>query len=195
LNPIAGVRRDLDRLGHRWALVGGHAVSVLSQPRFTKDLDLAVAVGTDREAETLLRELQGLDYRVMQVFEHEPTGRLGTARLTLPGTRSAEPELDLLFASSGIEPEVVAAAKLLEIEHGVSVPVVTRGHLIALKTLSADPDRRPQDRTDCLALLKLATPDDIASARSALALITQRGFHRGKNLSHELEGLLHAAGR
>ncbi len=42
---------DLDALRVRWALVGGLAISVRSVPRFTKDLDFAVAVANDSEAE------------------------------------------------------------------------------------------------------------------------------------------------
>lgn len=35
---------DLDALKIQWALVGGLAISVRSIPRFTKDLDFAVAL-------------------------------------------------------------------------------------------------------------------------------------------------------
>jgi hypothetical protein len=37
-----------------WALVGGLAVSVRTEPRFTRDVDLAVAVFDDNEAEALI---------------------------------------------------------------------------------------------------------------------------------------------
>ncbi len=42
----------LGRLGLRWALIGGLAVAVRAEPRFTRDVDLAVAVADDRELET-----------------------------------------------------------------------------------------------------------------------------------------------
>lgn len=44
---------DLDALKVRWALIGGLAISVRSVPRFTKDLDFAVAVAelADRHAD------------------------------------------------------------------------------------------------------------------------------------------------
>jgi Nucleotidyl transferase AbiEii toxin, Type IV TA system len=42
---------DLDALRVRWALIGGLAISVRSAPRFTKDLDFAVAVTNDSEAQ------------------------------------------------------------------------------------------------------------------------------------------------
>lgn len=44
--------------------------------------------------------------------------------------------VDLLFASSGIENEVVASADLLEVLPGLTVPVATTAHLIALKVLA-----------------------------------------------------------
>ena len=49
----------------RWALVGGLAVSVRARPRFTNDLDLAVAVETDQEAESLVYALTMQSYRVL----------------------------------------------------------------------------------------------------------------------------------
>lgn len=43
--------------------------------------------------------------------------------------------MDLLFASSGIEHEIVAAADPLEVLPDLTVPVARTGHLIALKPL------------------------------------------------------------
>jgi hypothetical protein len=53
---------DLNAIGVRWALVGGLAVSARAVPRFTKDLDFAVAVANDTEAEEVVHRLQGRDY-------------------------------------------------------------------------------------------------------------------------------------
>jgi hypothetical protein len=53
----AALRRavaDLNALKARWALVGGLAISVRAVPRFTKDLDFAVAVMGDPEAEDVV---------------------------------------------------------------------------------------------------------------------------------------------
>jgi hypothetical protein len=50
----AALRRaaeDLDRSGRPWALVGGFAVSARAEPRFTRDVDIAVMVDGDRAAE------------------------------------------------------------------------------------------------------------------------------------------------
>lgn len=170
--------------------MGALAVSARAEPRFTRDIDLAVAVAQDADAERLVRELQGRRYRVQAVVEQEATSRLATARL-IPGEEDeAGIVLDLLFASSGIEPEIVIGANSLEISPDLRVPVATTGHLIALKVLARDDQTRPQDRVDLVALLAVATPADVGEARAALALIAERGFHRGKNLLAELDSFL-----
>jgi len=45
---------DLDAIGARWAVIGGLAVAFRAEPRFTKDVDLAVAVTGDEEAEGIV---------------------------------------------------------------------------------------------------------------------------------------------
>lgn len=58
--PEAALRQivtDLGTLGRRFALVGGLAVSVRTEPRLTRDADLAVLVADDRDAEALAAAL------------------------------------------------------------------------------------------------------------------------------------------
>lgn len=43
-----------------WALVGGLAVSVRTEPRFTRDIDFAMAVADDDEAEAIVYSLQAI---------------------------------------------------------------------------------------------------------------------------------------
>jgi hypothetical protein len=62
------------------------------------------------------------------------------------------------------------------------MPVARVGHLIALKLLSQDADRRRQDLIDLDQLKSVADDDDWDLAKRACALIVQRGFHRGRDL-------------
>jgi hypothetical protein len=96
----------------------------------------------------------------------------------------------VIDASSGIEPEVVAAASPVEFVPGLWVPVAQIGHLIALKVLSRNDDIRPQDLVDLRALIVEATPDDLTTARAALNLIAERGYDRGKSLQADFDALL-----
>jgi predicted nucleotidyltransferase len=187
----AALRRivaDLEQVHAKWAIVGGLAVSARAQPRTTRDVDVVVAVGTDAEAENLVRALHACGYRVRAVVEHEAAGRLATARLS--HAEGAALLVDILFASSGIEPEVVDRADRLEILPGLTANVATIGHLLALKVLARDDRTRPQDWDDIRALLAEAGDDDIGQAREALALIEARGYARGRPLRRQLEEIL-----
>ena len=76
--------RDLAACRARVALVGGLAVSARTEPRFTRDVDLAIAIKGDAEAEALVRALIERGYRVFAVAEHETAKRMATARLVGP---------------------------------------------------------------------------------------------------------------
>jgi hypothetical protein len=186
---LRSIALELERIRRAWALVGGLAVSARAEPRFTRDIDLAVAAPRDQDAEALVRGLVGSGYRVLATLEQEAAGRLATVRLETPEEGPGAVVVDLLFASSGVEPEIVQEAEVLEVLPGLRVPVARGGHLLALKVLSVSP-KRPQDLVDILALLREATPADIDQARRTAALIVKRGFGRGRDLVGDLEGHL-----
>lgn len=179
------ILQDLGTIKARCALVGGLAVSARTEPRFTRDVDLAVAVASDAEAEQLVLRLQERGYRTLAVLEQQATGRLATVRLVPPRDAAAHAIVDLLFASSGIEPDLVAGAQSLEVAPGLHVPVARRGHLVAMKLLSRS-DRRPMDSVDLRELLRRIDQPELNLAREAAALIVERGFHRGRDLPAEL---------
>jgi predicted nucleotidyltransferase len=163
-------------------LVGGLAVSVRTEPRFTRDADLVVALESDEEAEALIHHLQQCGYTVVETVEQNAVDRLATARLRPSDAGEMGVLLDLLFASSGIEGEIVAEAEILEVLPELLVPVARIEHLIALKILSRDDRERPQDIIDLRALTKRASSEERARAETALALIESRGFHRERHL-------------
>jgi len=127
---------DLTEAHVSFALVGGLAVSARTEPRFTRDADIAVAVASDAEAEALIRNLRARGYGIGALVEQEVAGRLATVRLTR-SPAPFDPVVDLLFASSGIEPEVVAEADAIELLPKLRICVATTGHLIGLKVLPA----------------------------------------------------------
>lgn len=195
------IRLDLDlrKLGCRWALVGGIAVSARARPRTTQDVDVAIAVSSDQEAERLVATLGSWGYQIQTVIEQSSKGRLATVRLVPPiggaqvtagaGEGAGVPLVDLLFASSGIEPEVVAAAEALTILPGLRPPVATAGHLLALKVLAEQPNR-PQDLSDAMSLIESASFAEIQRAKEAVELIARRGYDRGKDLRAALARVL-----
>lgn len=175
---------DLRALDVDWALIGGLAVAVRAEPRQTRDLDIAVAVQDDGEAEHLFRDLVSRGYRQFQnPLEQEDVGRLATIRLE---SLAAGVVIDVMCASSGVESEIVAAADLVELFDEFSAPVARTGHLLALKALAG----REIDHFDFRNLLAESTERDVALARETVELIERRGYSRAKPLRGELERLL-----
>jgi hypothetical protein len=173
------------------ALVGGVAVGARTEPRFTRDLDVAVAVGSDSQAEAYVLSLRRAGYELAAAIEQVKQTRLSTVRLRRGGKG---PFVDLLFAASGIEDAIVAAAAPIEIVSGLFLAVAQIGHLIAMKLVARDDRLRPLDQADLLALSKAADEIEWARAATAVRLIEQRGFHRGRDLTSMLADWRERAG-
>lgn len=175
---------ELTKSHRAFALVGGLAVSIRAEVRFTRDVDLAVVVRDDADAEALVRELSAVGYRALVVVEHEIAKRLSTARL-------AGPEgvvVDLLFASSGLEREIAMRAEPMNLPDIGTIPVARAEELLAMKILSMR-DARLQDRLDAQRLVETGLVD-IEAVRADLELIRERGFDRGQDLEAKLDSVL-----
>lgn len=177
---------SLQKRRRHFALVGGLAVSVRGEVRFTRDVDLAVAVVDDRDAEALVRDLRDDGFAIAATVEHDTKKRLSTVRLVIRGVK-----VDLLFASCGIEPEIVADATAVDVLSVGSIPVARAEDLLAMKVLSMT-DRRLQDRIDAEKMLRVRSDISLDHVRARLALIKARGFDRDQDLAQKLDGLLNA---
>lgn len=103
-----------------------------------------------------------------------------------PPSREASIPLDILVSACGIEQDIVANSSTIEILPGLSLPVASLGHLIAMKVLSQNSFERLQDRVDLLALLRSANQQDRNMVERSLKEIANRGFSEGRNLVAEL---------
>jgi hypothetical protein len=185
LRSIAAALRVLRR---PFAVVGGMAVAVRGEPRFTRDVDVAVAIASDVEIEGLVFELTARGYRTVALVEHGARNRLSTARLAAPGGMI----VDLIAATCGIEQEIVERALPVALEGAGELPVARAEELLAMKVLSMT-ERRPLDRVDAISLV-LTNPDlDLQVVRANLQLILERGFDRGEKLIDKLDAVLAAA--
>lgn len=186
---LAGAIDLLTRAGFGHALIGGLAVSTHCEPRFTRDVDLVVDAQSDDETEAVVRAFVAGGWQVAALMEQDDMGRIAAVRV-VPASAGLSVVVDLLFASSGLEPELVDRATPIELLPGLTVPISQPGHLIALKLLSRDDRRRPQDAVDLRALLAVADEEQLALARHSLDLIQARGYHRGRSLQAALHDLL-----
>lgn len=180
----------LEEADARYALIGGMAVSVHTQPRATHDVDLAVAAEDDLAAQAVCGHLLRCGFRVAAELDHTKLDRMATMRLVPPGIPFSDDDehpllVDLVFMASGIEPEVVRDAQPMPIAPGLIAPVVPIPHLIAMKTLSAS-EQRLKDLADLQALVVAATDQQIADSRALAQLIMDRNVHSGRDLLAEL---------
>ena len=56
------VREQLNSMNLQFALVGGLAISTRTEPRFTRDIDVAVAIDEDSAAEQIVIDLRSAGY-------------------------------------------------------------------------------------------------------------------------------------
>lgn len=184
---LVRISTDLEQQGVRWALVGAMAMAVRAKVRATTDVDIAISVRPDSAVESLVRTLFSRGYQQFQVLERKTQRQLRGVRLICPGFTSEGGLVDLLSAVCGIEAEITRAAEELEVLEGLTVPVATIGHLLAMKVLAW----RDQDRMDVGLLLDGASPADISQAFEALDLISRRGFDGGADLTARFQEALY----
>lgn len=168
---------ELNLVGANFAVVGGLAASARGEARFTRDIDVVVAISTDEEAEALVFRLTQRGYLVLATVEHDAMHRLATARLK----HQSGVVCDLIFATCGIEREIVDGAQDLELFDANLIPTASAEAVVAMKVLSVT-DQRPRDLGDIQAILR-ANPDlDQALVLTLLGAISSRGFARDQNL-------------
>ncbi|MBS1152456.1 MAG: hypothetical protein H6Q89_4154, partial [Myxococcaceae bacterium] len=134
-----------------FALIGGIALGLRSAPRATLDVDLAVAV-SDAAADRLVHAFQRAGFRIDAVLVNTRDRSLATVRVCEPSTKIL---IDLLISFCGIEREIVRSASI-ESWRDLKLPVVSRGHLIAMKLLA----NRRQDQADLDNLLQALPAKD-----------------------------------
>ena len=179
-NLLAALRKQQTS----FAVVGGLAASARGEARFTRDVDVAVAVNTDAEAEAVVFALKQSGYTLVATVEQERTHRLATARL-----RDRDGVVcDLIFATCGIEREIIDSAEPLELFENLIVPTATAEALLAMKTLSAS-SKRPRDLEDIRAITRESPMFDEALVQAFLLKIESRGYGRGEQLLEKWQQL------
>jgi predicted nucleotidyltransferase len=141
---------DLVHGGVEFVVVGGVAVVLQAQPRFTKDLDICYAsdaANLERLGQVLTdlnARLRGIDETVPFVADARALRQMQILTLT-----TDHGDLDLLVDPSGAPPyaELQADADVVDID-GIDIRVASIEHLTAMKRAAG----RPQDLVDVEAL-------------------------------------------
>ena len=183
-DSLRDLARHLRAIHVDFAVIGGLAASARGEARFTRDIDIAVSVEGDTRAEEILFELGQRGHRVIATVEQELVGRLATAR----SIDARGVVCDLVFATCGVEREVVALAQEIELFPGADLPTASVEALLAMKTLSAVP-ARPRDLGDIQAMVRANPEFDENVVHGLLMTIEARGYARGQVLMKKWEEL------
>jgi hypothetical protein len=126
----------LDRKGIPYMVIGGFAVTVWGEPRFTRDLDITVSVPADELPSTIGRVCSDFTSLVADAPKFVNETRV------LPIMVHATP-VDLIFAALPYEDAAIARAKTILVKT-TAVRVCSPEDLILHKIVSP----RPRDRED-----------------------------------------------
>lgn len=176
----------LDALSVPWALIGGLAVAVRSEPVGLRS-EVQIALPSRASALDVDERLERRGYEVSSRSGHAAAGGPVKTRLRAP-VEGYPVSVSLVFADSGIEPEVITASTRLEVIPGLSAPVARTGHLIALAVSAGG----LVALADLKLLFTYADDEEVGVARQAVQRIMERGPDDGEDLLTDFEHRLAA---
>lgn len=141
LADLAGL---LDAQKIAFAVVGGIAVTLRSEPRFTADVDVVIAVDIDRAV--LL--IDQLDASLFEPLVADPRDLVRTAMLLPLRHCDSDITVDVAIGLSGFERLLIDRATLMQVGL-INVPVATAEDLILMKLLAG----RPRDQDDIASIV------------------------------------------
>lgn len=142
---LSALQRVFDAFDNRGLLIGGAAVSLLSQPRFTADVDALLLASPDEVPKLLEVGKQcGFDPRVS-----DPAAFAKRTRVVLLRHRASGVDVDISLGLLPFEEEAVERGVTFTSEtYSIRIPTVE--DLIIMKAVA----HRPQDLVDIRNLLK-----------------------------------------
>ena len=130
--------RELNAAGVRYLIVGGYAVMVHTEPRYTKDLDLWIEP-VESNADKLFVALAQFGAPTADVRPSDFTEAEVFFQIGLPPNR-----IDMIVTVPGVDFELAYARRGTMSIGQMQVPVISRDDLIRAKLMAG----RPQDLVD-----------------------------------------------
>ena len=147
--PIEALRTlalALSSIGMPYAIIGGVAISVVSVPRYTKDVD-AVLLHPDSNVENLVAGLLNFGLRTVV---SDPLAFARKNRLVVLQD-SHGTTIDLSLGVLPFEIETIEKANVIEVATGLSVPIASPEALVVMKCIAS----RVKDLEDIRNLLSV----------------------------------------
>lgn len=145
IDALVAAQRIIERFHNAGIIIGGVAVSLLSQPRLTQDVDALLMVPEERleEAIAVAQEV-GLKPRIPDALEFAKRSRVLFLRHTCTGT-----DVDISLGALPFEHEAVSRASLVHFGD-VSVRIPSPEDLVIMKAVA----HRPKDMIDIRNLVE-----------------------------------------
>ena len=145
-DPLEALDRLLSHFGYRGVVIGGIAVGLLSQTRFTEDLDAMVMLSVDEIAHFLAAaEKEEIIPRISQVEEFAKRNRV----LLLQHAPS-HTKIDISLGALPFEEEVVQRSIAHVIDDTLTIRLPTPEDLIIMKAVA----HRPKDLLDIQEIIR-----------------------------------------
>ena len=145
-DPLEALDRLLSHFGHRGVVIGGIAVGLLSQTRFTEDLDAMILLSMDDIPRFLaIAEKEGIIPRIDQAEDFAKRSRV----LLLRHERS-QTSIDISLGVLPFEEEVIQRSISHTIDDTLTIRLPTPEDLIIMKAIA----HRPKDLLDIQGIIQ-----------------------------------------
>lgn len=124
------IHEALNQLGRPHCLIGGFALLAHGEPRLTRDIDLSVFTGFQKETEFAEAMLARFDPRISSPIEHALK-----YRVLLILSSNGVP-VDIGLAAFPIEETIIHRSQMQSFSESTSLPVATAEDLIVLKAFA-----------------------------------------------------------
>lgn len=141
---ISRIAKELDKSNLPYMIIGGYAVLYYGEPRVTRDIDITLGVGIERQNDVLkIPETLGL-----KILVDDPSSFIKEYMVLPVLEESSGIKIDFIFSFTPYEQEAIKRAKEVDIE-GVKVRIASVEDLMIHKIFAG----RPRDIEDVKNIL------------------------------------------
>jgi hypothetical protein len=145
-DPLEALENLLSHFDNRGVIIGGIAVSLLGQARFTEDLDAMVLLSVDEISQFLtIAQREGIEPRIDQAENFARQNRVLLLRHT-----PSQTSIDISLGILPFEQEMVERSSLHQIDETLQIHLPAPEDLIIMKAIA----HRPKDLLDIQGLIQ-----------------------------------------
>lgn len=144
-DPLESLEKLLSQFDYQGVIIGGIAVSLLGQARFTEDLDAMILLSIEDIPHFLSIALkEGIEPRIEQADDFARHNRVLLLRHT-----ASQTDIDISLGVLPFEQEMVARSQIHEIDDNLKIHLPTPEDLIIMKAIA----HRPKDLLDIQGII------------------------------------------